>query len=336
MSAQPHILVLGSGSVGQRHARNFSALGCLISCADPRADRIAQLNDQTPVQRRFNDMEEALAHVGDYDGAVVCAPTAFHLAHAGTALAAGVPVLIEKPLACYADDAQNFVYAVAGATTPVLLGYTWRWWEPLQEIRRLLASGVTGPLRHVRFVMSAHLEDWHPWEHVTDFFMSSRALGGGALLDESHWIDLMLWLFGLPDFVWGQVETIGSLGLETDDHVDAMFHYPDGKRIAMHLDTYGRPHEKSIMFAGELGSIRWSAEPNEIRVGRGAGQEWEVTQFSCERNDMFMGVAKSFLAMLAGSPNYECTVVDGLRVLRVIEALRKSSRERRMVAMSED
>jgi predicted dehydrogenase len=41
--------------------------------------------------------------------------------------------------------------------------------------------------------MSAHLADWHPWERYQDFFMAQAALGGGALLDESHFLDLMLW-----------------------------------------------------------------------------------------------------------------------------------------------
>ena len=58
-------------------------------------------------------------------------------------------------------------------------------------------ANAVGGLRHARFVMSAHLADWHPWERYQDFFMASRDQGGGALLDESHFIDLMLWFFGV-------------------------------------------------------------------------------------------------------------------------------------------
>lgn len=333
MTVSPHILILGSGSVGQRHARNLSALGCRISCADPRADRTAELSTQTPVQNTYSDIGSALAHVAGYDGVVVCAPTAFHIAHAGAAVAARVPVLMEKPLACCATDAESLLLAAAANATPVLLGYTWRWWEPLHEVRRLLQSGVTGPVRHVRFVMSAHLEDWHPWEPVSDFFMSSKALGGGALLDESHWIDLMLWFFDMPATVWGRVETIGSLNLETDDHVDALFSYGNGMRVAMHLDIYGRPHEKSITFAGEQGSIRWTAEPNEIAVGLGAQQDWKIQRFGHERNDMFVGVARSFVSILSGGEASVCTLADGYRVLQVIDALRASSAQRREIEL---
>ena len=75
--------------------------------------------------------------------------------------------------------------------------------------------------------MSAHLADWHPWEQYQDFFMAKKNLGGGALLDESHWIDLMVWFFGLPQSIIGKVEKISDLDIETDDNVDFLSLYPD-------------------------------------------------------------------------------------------------------------
>ena len=61
--------------------------------------------------------------------------------------------------------------------------------------------------------------------------MARRELGGGALLDESHWIDLMLWLFGMPASVSGRIDKISELEIDSDDNVDLLFAYNNGPRI---------------------------------------------------------------------------------------------------------
>lgn len=322
MSGRPHVLVVGAGSVGRRHARNLAALGCAISCVDPREDRRAELLAETPGGAGHAGLDAALA-AGGLDGVAVCSPTRFHVGQAEAALSAGLPVLLEKPVAIRLEEAERLAAAVARTGLPLLLGYTWRWWPPLAEVRRLLAEGRIGAVRHVGFTMSAHLADWHPWEPLADFFMSSAELGGGALLDESHWLDLCYWLFGMPRGLIGRVEKISDLEITADDNVDVLLDYPGGLRVAVHLDLYGRPHRKEIRFTGENGTLVWSETPNRIAVAHEAGQDWQESAFATERNAMFEAVARDFLAMLSGAPP-ACTIRDGVQVMRLIEAVRRS------------
>lgn len=326
----PHILIVGSGSVGKRHARNLAALGCRISCVDPRAERRDELAAETPVVGSHSTIDAALA-AGGLDGVVVGSPTAFHPAQTIAALDAGLPVLLEKPVAKTAAEARTIYDAEQRTGVPVLLGYTWRWWPPLLQVRACLNEGAIGKIRHVQFHMSAHLADWHPWEPYQEFFMASAAQGGGALLDESHWIDLMTWFFGTPVELSGRVEKISDLDIETDDNVDALAVYPDGLRVSLHLDLYGRPHEKYIRFIGENGTLFWSADPNRITVGKQSGQVWDEEVFTCERNDMFTAVARDFLDVVGGRSKPSCTLADGLKVMDLIEAIRTSSAEGRTV-----
>ena len=336
MSA-PHILIVGSGSVGRRHARNLAALGCRISCMDPREDRRAELSHETPVIGAHATMDDALN--GEHmDGVVVGSPTSFHVEQSTAALEAGLPVLLEKPVAIGLPEAEALGRTVdrsANGAERLLMGYTWRWWPPLARVRELLGQGAIGRLLHVQFHMSAHLADWHPWERYQDFFMASRALGGGALLDESHWIDLMLWLVGKPDWVMGEVNRISGLEIETDDNVDMLAGYSGGPRVTLHLDLYGRPHEKSIRFEGSEGTLLWSDDPSRIAIGRGSAKEWQEETFNGERNDMFVAVAKEFLDVIAGAPARTCTIKDGVEAMRVIEAVRRSSAEGRRIELKE-
>jgi predicted dehydrogenase len=321
-----HILIVGSGSVGKRHARNLSALGCRISCVDPRDDRRQELNKETPVVACFDELETALVTRCDYDGVVIGSPPCAHLNQCLKALENNIPVLLEKPVSSDLESSRRLRTVVRTTNVPLLLGYTWRWWPPLLRVRELLANNTIGNLRHVQFHISAHLADWHPWEPYQDFFMSSRSLGGGALLDESHWIDLAVWLFGMPNTLISRVEKLSDLEIDTDDNVDMFLAYPGNLRVSLHLDIFGRPHEKFIRFIGERGTILWTADPNRITIGRGASGWQEVESFSCERNDMFIAVAKEFVAVIDGQRDLSCNIDDGVHVLEIVAAARASSK----------
>ena len=330
-----HILVVGTGSVGKRHARNLASLGCRVSCVDPRQDRLDEIDEKLGPVGSFLSIEEALENGEDYDGVAITSPPSVHIAQSTLALEQGIPVLLEKPVSPDLESALKLEAVVKKAQVPLLLGYTYRWWPPLIEVKKRLESNVVGTLRHVKFVMSAHLADWHPWERYQDFFMASKELGGGALLDESHWIDLMLWFFGMPESVFAQIEKISDLEITTDDNVDIFVRYQNGLRVTLHLDLFGRPHEKYIQFVGENGTMRWTVDPNRIAIGKEWTDTWENTEYTCERNDMFMDVDREFLDVLSGETVKTCSINDGVDVLRIVEASRFSSRTGKMVNVVE-
>ncbi len=337
--ACPRILIVGAGSAGRRHARNLVQLGAEVACFDPRADRLAQAAEELPAGTAiYSSWEEALDSREQTTGAVVASPPAFHVKQATALVERGVPTLLEKPVAPNLAPAMALAAAAERAKTPVLVGYSYRWWPPVQELRRLLAEGRVGRVRHARLVMSAHLADWHPWERYQDFFMASKELGGGALLDESHFVDLMLWLFGLPESVIGRAEKLSDLEIETDDNVDVLAVYPDNLRVAIHLDLYGRPHERSVSVVGERGTLQWLHEGNLVRFSDQEAGGWETTTFECERNEMFLGEARELLELLRGErgDGLTCSLADGVDVLRCVEAIRRSTATGEAVVLGAD
>lgn len=329
-----HILILGTGSVGRRHAHNFHALGCEISCMDPRGDRLGEAAAETPLRYQFHDLGAALRHGKDFAGVVVCSPPKFHAEQTIAALEAGLPVLLEKPPTPDTDGCRR-IHERLTSGKKLLLGYTYRWWPPVKQLKSLIAAGTIGTLRHARFTMSAHLADWHPWERYQDFFMASRDLGGGALLDESHFIDLMIWFFGMPERLFARVEKISDLDIATDDLVDISAAYGDHFRVTIHLDLFGRPHEKGITVTGEKGTLQCLFDPDQVRIGHEAEAKWQTESFSLNRNDMFIGVAREFLELVKDRcRNPTCTIADGLNVLQALDACRKSQQLGREIVLA--
>jgi predicted dehydrogenase len=331
-----HLLVLGAGSVGKRHLRNFSQLGCDVSAFDQRADRVAEAGKDVKLIHGFVDIRHAWDASDAFDGVVIASPTAFHVEQAAAAIKLGKPVFLEKPMASTAVSASSLRDLVASSGVPLLLGYTYRWWPALREVNRLAREGHVGRVLHVQCTMSAHLADWHPWERYQDFFMASKALGGGALLDESHFVDLMIWMFGLPTEVFASVDKLSALEIETDDTVDVVLFHTEGPRIQLHLDLFGRPHERSITIRGDAGTIKWDYESNCVRVSSLAGGPWESTAFHNDRNEMFLSAAGEFVSVVNGQSQPSCTAEDGYSVMRVLDAMRVSSAEKRAVLVAGD
>jgi predicted dehydrogenase len=333
--AKDHILIVGAGSVGRRHARNFHSLQCDVSCADPRRDRLEQVALEVPIRNAFADLETAMQETPEFTGAVICSPPRFHIEQSLKVMESGLPVFVEKPLSIDLRTCRQLERRLTDGGV-VLLGYSYRWWEPVRRLKSLLDQGTIGKPLHAKFVMSAHLADWHPWEPYQDFFMASKELGGGALLDESHFVDLMLWFFGAPARLFARVEKLSNLDISTDDFVTLSAAYSNGLRVSLQLDLFGRPHEKQITVVGETGTLRCIFGPNEVQIGREPEPKWIVESFAIERNDMFMAEAKDFLQLMQGKvAHIPCTVSDGCRVLEIVEACRRSQQTGSEVILSD-
>lgn len=328
-----HGLIVGTGSVGKRHAINLRKLGVEISIVDPLADRRRKVADEVDVKAAYQSLEDALK-AQRFDLAVISSPSSFHAPQALLLIEHEVPTLVEKPLATTLSAARHISEMVEEAGVPTLLGYTWRWWPPLLQLKQMISQGDIGPPLVVQATLAAHLADWHPWEDYRNFYMAHSEMGGGALLDESHWIDLMIWLFGMPDAVVGAVDHISPLEIDTDDNVDLLMTYRDpGLRVNIHLDLLSRPHERSIRVVGETGTIVWSYQPNQVSLWKNSNTEAKVWDFNFDRNLMFLEMTTDFLEVAARVKDPSCTVKDGVAVLTIIEAVLLSNKSGRRIEL---
>lgn len=315
--------MLGAGSVGKRHLQNFARLGCRVSAMDPREDRLLEAKQLVELEDSYTDLTSV--DWDTIDGAVIASPPSLHVEQCLFLLQRDKHVLLEKPVSPTLEEAESIAPALRESPAELLLGYTYRWFAPVIELQQLLQQNKVGKVHSCNFTMSAHLADWHPWENYTDFFMAHQELGGGALLDESHFLDLMIWFFGMPATVFGKVAKISDLDISTDDNVDVVFDFEDGKTAVVHLDLYGRPHQKYINIVGSEGTLSWDAQTNIIRWSNSMDGGWDERQVEAERNDMFVSLAKEFIEVIAGRQKPGCTLEDGIAVLRLVELVRNSS-----------
>lgn len=309
------ILIVGAGSIGRRHAENFHSLGCEIGAVDPQLIRLEELQLKVPTIHASNNLDYSLSEC-EWDGIVLATPPAFHVEQMD--LCSGSPLLVEKNLCLNAGEVSHLhgpKERSERGLSKVLMGYTWRWWKSLQDVKTLLPK--IGDIRQVRLTMAAHLADWHPYEPIEQFYAAER----GGVLNEAHWHDIMLWFWGWPEKAFSSHGNISDLPIKTPDVLDSIFFYP-GFRVNLHYDLYKRPHDRSMTIVGERGTLEWT--PNLIRLSNVATGGWTEYPNDAQRNDMFLNMAKEFIEMIENQIKPKCTLQDGINVMKLLEYSKES------------
>jgi predicted dehydrogenase len=214
--------LVGYGLAGRVfHAPLLTAAGLTVTCVVTRnPERTAQVGADLPAATVVAGVDDLWAKADDYDLVVVASDNASHAPVARAALAHGLPVVVDKPLAVTAEDAADLVRRAEQAGVLLTVFHNRRWDSDQLTLSALIRAGVLGEvLRH-----ESRFERWRPeltankWRET-----SSAAEGGGTLLDlGSHLIDQAVVLFGPVAHVYAEVEA--RRGGADDDIFIALTH----------------------------------------------------------------------------------------------------------------
>lgn len=130
------------------------------------------------------------------DGVIICTPNNTHKDIAVKCLELGIHVLIEKPIANGIEDAILIQKTASINNLVVMTGFCTRFWPSVQYIKHLIDSKSLGKIK--KFVFQYGAEGG--WAPISNYISSKSSAGGGAfVINGSHYLDRMLWYFGLPD-----------------------------------------------------------------------------------------------------------------------------------------
>ncbi|MFN8058446.1 MAG: Gfo/Idh/MocA family oxidoreductase [Vicinamibacterales bacterium] len=328
------VLIVGAGSVGKRHLLNLRGLGVAeLGMVDARADRREAVAREAGVVGVYESVDAATRD--PYDAMVVATPTACHTADAMAGLSAGMHVLMEKPISHELDGVAETLDLARRAARAYMVGYTYRFSPMLQRAKALIEAGTIGRLLFMDVTFSQYLPDWHPWEDYRSWFMSRKDLGGGALLDETHGIDLARWFAGEVRDVFAHVGNLSALEMTADDFAQLLVTFADGAKGSIHLDVFGRRHRRTVDLFGERGHVSCDMSTSEMRVYEADAKVSNVVTFAGERNDMFVAEVRHFLECVAGRAAPCVSGEDALQTLAVALAARASSASGRLVAVGD-
>ncbi len=314
-------LIVGAGSIGNRHLANLRQLAPQSRIVVLRRESVGDL---AGTDRVVNSIAEALAE-RPY-AAIVANPAPMHLAVAQQLAEQGCHLLIEKPLSSSLAGVGALLKICVERRVTLMVGYNLRFMPSLQRLSELLAAGEIGKIQYLRAEVGQYLPDWRPATDYRRGVTAQAELGGGALLELSHEIDLALWLGGPVVAVSANIARIGNLDIDVDDCVDLALDFASGARGSVHMDLLQRVPRRKILVAGSKGSLKWDYFTDTLRIGRSAADGWRDVEALklADRNDMYVNELKAFLACADNGLAAPIDGAAGRNVLAVVEAARRS------------
>lgn len=317
------ILIVGHGSIGKRHLR--IARGLL-----PDADiRVLRHEAGHPVpdlaDGLFSSLEAALQFSPQIS--VLANPAPLHLGP-GLALArTGSHLLIEKPLCASTTDADAFIRELP-ASSKVLLGYNLRFAPSLEKFRQLILSGSIGGILTLRAEVGQYLPSWRPGVDYRTTVSAEQSLGGGALLELSHELDYLRWIFGEVQWVQGIVSRQSALEINAEDSAQLLLGIGDrGQTIAsVSLDFFRHDRTRNCTAVGERGSLRWNAVAGTVESFMEDSGAWtEVFAQAPVPEESYLAEWNHLLSCIDSGIKPRISPEDGRAVLAIVDAARTAS-----------
>jgi predicted dehydrogenase len=317
-------LVVGLGSIGARHLY-------LLRESLPEAEilvlRHSHCDESIPdADNCTTSLEVACAFNPQI--AIIASPAPFHLKAANALADQGTHLLIEKPLAESVGGVEEFLKKCRRKDVLVQVAYNLRLLDTLQRFRSEIAEGRIGKVLNVRCEIGQYLPGWRPAKDYRETVSAQRKLGGGVLLELSHELDMLRWVFGDVDWISGWNGTLSSLDIDVEDCGHFNLGFSSGAVCNLSMDFLRHDTTRCCTAIGEYGTLRWDAVSGELALFTPETNRWETLfQKIPERNDSYRGQLSSFLtATSKGRLTSEvATGEDGLATLQLIEAARRST-----------
>lgn len=320
-------LVAGLGSIGRRHLR-------LLRAALPEADIRVLRNsgcDEAIEHANgcFSRLEEARSFAPDL--AVIASPAPFHIATAIALAETGAHLLVEKPVSDTYAGVTELIALCAARGQVFQVGYNLRFLETLQCFRAEMMAGRIGTVQAVRCEIGQYLPAWRPDADFRTTVSAQKALGGGVLLELSHELDLLRWVFGEADWLSAWIGRQSALEIDVEDSAMLQIGFASGTVAQLGMDFLRRDTTRICTALGSEGSLRWDAVAGRVDYFDPEAGRWtEVTQITPERDASYRAQIAALLEAIAQGPGeaaqhqIAAMGTDGLAVMLLVEAARRS------------
>jgi predicted dehydrogenase len=321
----PRIGVIGAGRWGINHVRVLARESCELVVVEPDPRRHAQIHELAPAVRCLRDTTELWSNV---DAVVIATPATTHVDLALRALAEGVHVLVEKPLALSLVDARRVAGVAAHQKRVAMIGHLMVFHPVVRRLRELVRVGSLGK----------------PY-----YLQATRVNLGQLRTDETA-----LWSFGphdlsMIDYVLGEqpieVSACGQAVLQPgiDDVVFVTLRYASGVLANIHLSWLHPRKERRLTLVCGNRMVEFDDVANEkLKIyDRGYDRPPEFKQFAefltirdgdvhiphVPMVEPLQAELAHFLDCIASGRVPETDMASALRVTAVLDAAERSSRQ---------
>ena len=325
-----NILIIGGGSIGERHVRCFQNTGrATVSLCEINNELRAAIAERYQLQQTFGSLNSALKE-STFQGAVVCTPAHLHVGMAKELVAYGCGLLIEKPLSISLKGTSELIAEAAKRRLPVSIAYVLRQHPALRGLRECVRQQRFGRPVQITYTGGQFFPLYRP--AYREIYYTKHETGGGAIQDAlTHPVNAAEWIVGPITKLVADAAHCVLDGVDVEDTVHLLTRHAFAENVpnessattppvlgSFSLNQHQAPNESALTVICENGAVRFESHNNRWLSCAEPGSEWVVEEeFSLERDDLFIRQANAFLDQLDQQAGPTCSLDEALQTLRV-------------------
>jgi predicted dehydrogenase len=290
-------------------------------------------NYPVTVFQSFND-----SLLSKSDIMIISTPPDQHLKFAKIAIKKNIPFFTEVNLILNHVEKILSLQKKSFISSP---SYTMHFHPVIKELKKLIKHDIIGKPLIIHHHAGQFLPDWHPWEDYRKFFVSKKNTGGAKeiLYMELSWLT---YLFNGIKIVMGNVQKISKLDANIDDIYQVILKFKNNLLCTMTIDVLSIPAFRDTKIIGEKGTITCNFNSGAITIFQGKkiikksiqlGHIAKGYSGSVPPEKMYEEELKNFFSSLKHQKKYSYTFREELELLRVIDAIKKSSSKKKQIIL---
>jgi len=338
-----NILILGLGSIGQRHLRNLRKIDQNIKFFIIRKKfKTPLLNNNNKVIRgdinkKFDltilkNIKELKSVNHKIHAAFICTPSKFHIREAIELVRQNIHIFIEKPLGSnYKNLSLLENLLQKKPKIKHMMGYQLKFNPILNRLKNIIQNKILGRIYSVLIHQGEHLEDFHPYEDYSKLYAAQKKLGGGVILTQIHEIDYILYLFNKYKIKLLNCTSskISKLKINVEDYVFANFKLYNNKTqfiCSLYQNYFERPKSRKIILIGEKGKIECDLNKEKIYIFK--KNFCKKINFKINRNQIYLNQVRYFINCVKKNKkiNQIYDVFNGIKSLKTALEMKKVSK----------
>lgn len=319
------LAVVGMGSIAKRHLRNLRQL-------HPKSRiYVVSSSGQNAQLPEFADalisLEDLISFGPDY--VIVASPAPYHVDIAKKLISHGIAVMIEKPLAHNLHACKDLLdFCNENGRSNVAVGYCLRFLPSAVVVKNYLEQGLLGTVYNVHATVGQYLPSWRTDKNYKESVSANKLLGGGALLELSHELDYLLWMFGNLSLQHSSLRTTDELGLDVEEIADLVMLAEKNIYVSAHLDFIQKATQRNCEIIGEHGRLLWDLMANSVTLYNAAGYKCLFADAQYDKNNMYLDMLKAFEEPQLNRSDSLATVISATQVVQLIDEAKQMNKWR--------
>lgn len=325
-------LIIGAGSIGQRH------INCLLGLGEIN---ISALRTKKGSQKSLpQNISKNITELYSFDEAqnwkpthiIISNPTSLHLETLLRFNKGNYKILIEKPVSNSYEEYIKVKKDLKGNILDNgLAAYNLRFNSIILFVKNKIEKKEYGKLWRFDLNVGHYLPKWHPYEDYKNSYTARNELGGGALKTLSHEIDLCVFFGGKIMQLNASIKKVSDLEINVDDCVDLNFKCKNCKSVRVNLNFLNPEPCRYGLLYFDKGLLEYNYFSGEVFFTGYMDNEKKLIY--SEKNHISNQYISQMKAFIQDDYTLGCTIKEGIYIDKIISTCFESSLKKKTICL---